>query len=78
MTDDRFKHWYSFAVLFLTVAWAVFTVWITFKAIATLDVAEVVTASGANLLMGALIVWNGNINQFYFRKRPSQKGETKE
>jgi len=70
--SSRFKEIYAFVVLGLTIAWAVFTVWITYRAVVTLNIANIVASSGAGILLGALVVWNGNINQFYFRKKPKK------
>jgi len=72
MKDERFKHWYSLIILCLTILWAAFCVWVTFHAVESLQAADIVATAGANALLGALIVWNGNINQHYFRKsKPS-------
>ena len=68
MSSERFKQIYAFVNLGLMLAWAGFCVWITFQAVASKLATDVLAAAGANLLLGALIAWNGNINQFYFRK----------
>lgn len=73
MDDDKFKHGYAFIVLILTILWAALCVWITYRAVAYLEVADIVTSSGANILLGALVVWNANINQHYFRKSKTKE-----
>lgn len=79
MNDDMFKHLYAFTVLVITICWGAFCVWITFQAIASLETADIVATAGANALLGALIVWNGNINQHYFRKKVTdEEGAGKE
>ena len=66
---DIWKWAYSFVMLLITVAWGAFTVLIIRNSIAQPDAVRILEASGASSLMGALIVWNGNIVQHWFRKR---------
>lgn len=68
MTNDRFKQIYALLVFVLTIGWAVFTVFMTSRALLRKDEIDIMTSSGANILLGALIAWNGNISQHYFRK----------
>lgn len=74
MTEGLFKWIYTFVLLIVTIFWATFT----FNAIAAAatsnetpadEVKEALQISGSSMLMGALIVWNGNVNQHWFRKR---------
>jgi len=68
MKDEQFKQIYAFATLGITIIWAGFCVWITYQAVVSKLTADILVSAGANALLGALIVWNGNINQHYFRK----------
>jgi len=71
LTEGLMKWIYTFVLLGATIGWAYFTVSVTKEAmtIPVTDPSTVLEASGASLLMGALIVWNGNVNQHWFRKR---------
>jgi len=74
MNSDTFKHIYSVLLLLLTIGWAAFCVWITYRAATQLQAADVLVSAGANVLLGALINWNGNVNQFWFRKaKPTEE-----
>lgn len=68
MTDENFKHVYSILLIILTIGWAAFCVWITYQALENLKVSDILTMAGSNVLLGALITWTGNVNQFWFRK----------
>jgi hypothetical protein len=68
MKDSTFKQLYAFVSLLSTMLWAVFCVWITFRAVITKETLNILGAAGADTLLGAMIVWHGNVNQFYFRK----------
>ena len=68
MDDERFKQYYSFVLLIITILWAGFCVWITYKACLILQAVNILAAAGANVLLGALINWNGNVIQHWFRK----------
>lgn len=74
MKSANFKHAYAFAVLAVTVLWAVFCVWITYQAImatianAPMAAVNVLGAAGADTLLGALITYNSLIVQHYYRK----------
>jgi len=70
---DRFKYIYSILLLVLTLAWAGFCVWITYRAVTQLLPADVLVSAGANVLLGALINWTGNVNQYWFRKALKEK-----
>lgn len=76
--NEAFKHRYAYLVLGLTVAWAIFAVYMTYLAVNTKEVINILGASGSDTLLGALIAWNGNIVQHYFRKsmiEQSQNGQ---
>jgi hypothetical protein len=60
---------YSFTVLAATIGWGVYTLEAIINSVDTPSAREAMGASGASFLMGALIVWNGNINQYWFRKK---------
>ena len=68
MNSDKFKYVYSLILLALTVGWAAFCVWITYRAAIQLQVVDILASAGANVLLGALINWAGNVNQYWFRK----------
>ncbi len=68
--NDKAKWAYTFTLLLLTLAWAVFLVLFVHRAVTgTPGPLDVVGAAGVGVLLGALIAWNGNVNQFWFRKR---------
>ena len=75
MKGEQFKQVYAFVTLALTVLWAAFCVWITYQAVATKETLNILGAAGADALLGALIVWTGNINQHYFRKAKPPEGQ---
>ena len=68
--DDRYKWFYTFCLLIITVGWAIFTVLIVKGAIDHPTDIGIVQASGTSVLLGALISWNGAVNNYWFRKRP--------
>ncbi len=72
MEGDKFKQVYSFFVLAITVLWAAFCVWITYRAVSELQATDVLASAGANVLLGALLNWCGNINQYWFRRAKPQ------
>lgn len=65
---EKLKWLYSFAVLIVTVGWAMFTLIFVANAIDKQSAASIMAASGASLLLGAMISWNGLIVQHWFRK----------
>jgi hypothetical protein len=76
VNDEKFKQVYAFVNLGITVIWGAFCVWITFQAVASKLTVDILASAGANALLGALIVWHGNIVQFFFR-RAKPNGEQK-
>lgn len=68
MKSANFKHLYAFTILIATIAWAVFCVWITYKATVSTTPVNILGAAGADTLLGALITYNSLIVQHYFRK----------
>ena len=78
MKSDNMKWLYTFFLLLVTVAWAVFTVIVVRNAMAAPTTTGILEASGTNVLLGALIAWNGNVNQYFFRKKgpPEQGGSS--
>lgn len=71
--QDKYLRWgYTFILLLLTLGWAAFVMlmvrWTTDQPNAT----NIVELSGTSAVLGALIVWNGNVNQFWFRKKPNE------
>ena len=69
MSDQSWKWLYSFVVLGLTVFWAWFCLTTVNHTMQNPTGGNIIETSGASALMGALIVWNGNINQHWFRKK---------
>jgi hypothetical protein len=72
MKDAKFKQIYAFFILIATIGWAVFAVVMTWYALKTCQAENILVAGGADLLLGSLIVWAGNVNQYFFRKKPSE------
>jgi len=68
MDNEQFKQKYSIILLLLTIVWASFCVFITYFAVADKSTPDILASAGANVLLGALINWMGNVNQFWFRK----------
>lgn len=60
---------YTFVLMAVTVGWAVFSVIVVAGALAEPTALSVLEASGTSVLLGALIAWNANVNQFWFRKK---------
>jgi hypothetical protein len=54
----------------VTVGWAAFVMYMVKWTMTNPNPINVVELSGVSVLLGALIVWNGNVNQFWFRKKP--------
>ena len=71
---DAPKWVYSFVLLFLTLGWSGFLVWLVRKTIATPSALSVVEVSGVGVLLGALITWNQSIVSYWFRKAPPKDG----
>ncbi len=69
MKGDKMKWVYTFVLLALTIGWAVYTVETVKSVVASPTAAGVLEASGTSVLLGALIAWNANVNQFWFRKK---------
>ncbi|GAH77322.1 unnamed protein product [marine sediment metagenome] len=68
--------WYKEDFLMIVMlGWAVFLVFIVWDALTSgPEPVDVVAAAGVGVLLGALIAWNGNVNQFWFRKKsPEEK-----
>ena len=73
--NDKMKWLYTFFLLLVTIAWAVFSVMVVKSAIAAPTATGVLEASGTSVLLGALIGWNSLVIQFWFRKRPTNEGQ---
>ena len=68
MVGDKPKWYFTFSLLLLTLGWAVFSVKVVQQAMTIPTQTSVIEASGVGVLLGALIGWNGNVIQFWFRK----------
>jgi len=77
MNDEQFKHAYAFTLLGVTIAWAVFCVWIVYRAVSSGIAADILVAAGASGLLGMLTTIDTIIAQHYFRKAKTQEGEAK-
>lgn len=73
MNSDRFKQLYALLLFLSLIGWAVFTVWITYRAAMDKLTQDILIAAGANTLLGALTAWNADIKQHYFRKRVKEE-----
>lgn len=69
MKGDGMKWLYTFVLLAVTLGWAIFTVFTVREAIIAPEAINVIEVSGTSVLLGALIAWNANVNQFWFRKK---------
>ncbi len=69
MKKDMMKWLYTFVLLFSTLGWAVFCVVVIRSILKEPTGAGVLEAAGVSVLLGALITWNGAVNQFWFRKK---------
>ena len=67
--NETMKWLYSFVILLLTVAWGLFSVYMTWNAVIAKTEVSIMSAAGADVLMGALLTWNGQIVIHWFRKR---------
>lgn len=73
---EKLKWAYTFTLLLLTLAWCVFLAFFVYSAITTgPEAVDVVAAAGVGVLLGALIAWNGNVNQYWFRKKSPKPEE---
>ncbi len=77
MDDSKFKFTYSILLLLLTIGWAGFCVWATYRAMDTLKDGDIIMAAGTGVLLGALINWTGNVNQYWFRKAKGKENNDK-
>lgn len=67
--DQVMKWAFTFFLLLVTIWWARFTVLIVQAGIESPDPTKAIEGSGASLLLGSLITWDGMVIQFYFRKK---------
>lgn len=64
---ERGKWFYTFILLGAMLGWAVFLIFIVMDALVTgPEPIHVVGAAGVGPLLGAFIVWNGNVNKHWF------------
>jgi hypothetical protein len=68
MAGERFKQVYALVLLGVTIAWAVFCLWITYRALTQGGGVNIIAAAGADFLLGLLATWNSLVVQHYFRK----------
>ena len=66
---EKMKWVYTFFLMLIMLGWAVFSVMVVMNAMADPTPASVLEASGTTVLLGALIAWNANVNQYWFRKK---------
>jgi len=60
---------YSFVMLIVMLLWACVCLWVTWEAVQNPTSIGVIEASGTGVLLGALISWNANVNNYWFRKK---------
>jgi len=77
MDDKSWRWFYTFTILMVTVGWAAFVMYMVKWTMINPNPINVVELSGVSVLLGALIVWNGNVNQFWFRKKPPKDNPVK-
>ena len=70
MKQENFRQAFAFTLLFLTIGWGVFVIFIVHHAIETGSQADILSTAGATGLLGAMIAWMADIKQFFFRKSP--------
>lgn len=75
MKNDGMKWAYTFFLLLLTVGWAAFCVIIVSRALAQPTAHNTLEVAGVSALLGALIAWCGNVNQYWFRKKPTKEDD---
>lgn len=68
MDGERFKQLYALMLLGVTILWAVFCVWLTYRALAQGGEVNIIAAAGADFLLGSLATWDSLVVQHYFRK----------
>jgi len=69
MTTEKCKWFYTFLLLIITIGWAVFTIFMVKEALNEPTPVNVIEASGSGVLLGALITWNNDVKQYWFRKK---------
>jgi len=69
LTTENCKWIYTFLLLLITIGWAVFTVYCVREAVQNPSPVNVIEASGTGVLLGALISWNNDVKQYWFRKK---------
>jgi len=76
VNKDRWKWVYTYVLLAGTIGWARFCVTVVLKALETKADTDILAAAGVGTLLGAMIAWCANVNQFWFRKK-GPTGENK-
>lgn len=69
--SDILKWIYSTIMLAAVVLWGLLTINVIYEAATNKMTIDILAASGASAITGALIAWNGQIVTYWFRKRPS-------
>jgi len=72
---EKMKWLYTFFLLIVMIGWAVFLVKIVMNALVAPEPIDVIGAAGVGVLLGAMIVWNGNVNKHWFggEKKPPEE-----
>lgn len=73
MLADKMKWVYTFFLLLVTIGWAAFCVFVAKEAMASPTATGILEVAGVTVLLGALIAWNANVNQYWFRKSTPDK-----
>jgi len=69
MKKDIVKWIYTFFLLTATIGWSAFCVLTIKSALSAPTQQNVLEVAGVTVLLGALITWCGNVNQYWFRKK---------
>ncbi|HUV52894.1 MAG TPA: hypothetical protein VMW64_07450 [Dehalococcoidia bacterium] len=69
---------YTFVLLFTTLGWAYFLIKSVEWAVAAKTDVSIIEAAGVGTVLGVLLTLNVNVNQFFFRKRPSTDSKKSE
>lgn len=76
--DSKAKWVYSYVLLGLTIAWAIFAVNTTRACMVNPTPFNILEVSGTNVLLGAMITWCSDVKQYWFRKKPSKEVDKNE
>ena len=70
--NNIMKWAYTFVLLLATIGWGIFLVYVVKDTIASPNTGNIIETAGVSVLLGALIAWNGTVNQHWFRKKDAE------